>query len=97
MIISITMELSINIKYAQLLKLARQLPYKYKKKLSREMEKDLKTTNRQGTNLPNSTCGNETEEPNELQRFLLKGPIMSEEQFDQFRQLRKDFDKWLNR
>jgi hypothetical protein len=97
MIRSITMELSINIKYAQLLKLARKLPYKYKKKLSREMEKDLKKINLEQTNLRDSTCENETEEPNELQRFLLEGPIMSEEQFDQLRQFRKDFDKWLNR
>ena len=90
------MELSINIKYDQLLKLARQLPYKYKKKLSREMEKDLKKINLERSDLRDSTCENKTEEPNELQQLLLKGPIMSEEQFDQFRQLRKDFDKWLN-
>lgn len=91
------MELSINIKYPQLLKLARQLPYRDKKKLSREMEKDLKRINRKRTNLRDSQYENDAEEPNDLQRLLLKGPIMSDEQFDRLKQLRKDFDKWLNR
>lgn len=96
MIRLITMELSINIKYDQLLKLARQLPYKYKKKLSREIEKDLKKIKPKRTDLIDAKYENETKEPNELQQLLLKGPIMSEEQFDRLKQLRKDFDKWLN-
>jgi hypothetical protein len=91
------MELSINIKYIQLLKLAKQLPYKYKKRLSRAIENDLKKINRERTGFGDSKDETETEELNELQRLLLDGPIMSEEQFHQVRQLRKDFDKWLNR
>ena len=75
------MELSININYVQLLKLARQLPYKYKKKLSREIEKDLEKINLERTRLHHKKCESETEEPNELQQLLLKGPIMSEETF----------------
>lgn len=90
------MELSININYAQLLKLARQLPYKYKKKLSSEMEKELKKINGEQTRQHDSSCEKESEEPNEFQQLLLNGPIMSDEQFDRLRQLRKDFDKWLN-
>lgn len=91
-----TMELSINVNYVQLLKLARQLPYKYKKKLTREMEKDLKKISLEPTKLRGPKGENETEELNELQRLLLKGPIMSKAQFERVKQLRKDFDKWLN-
>ncbi|MDQ1351456.1 MAG: hypothetical protein QG657_1758 [Acidobacteriota bacterium] len=92
----LNMELSIDIGYIQLVKLARQLPYKYKKKLSREMERDLKQINLEQANLRGVKRKTGAKEPNELQRFLLNGPTMSDEQFDRLRQLRKDFDKWLN-
>jgi hypothetical protein len=38
----------------------------------------------------------DNDELNDLQRFLLHGPIMSNDQFEDFKKLRKDFDKWLN-
>jgi hypothetical protein len=37
----------------------------------------------------------DNDEPNDLQRFLLQGPIMSNDQFEDFKKLRKDFNKWL--
>lgn len=70
---------------------------KYKKKLSREIEKDLKKINLERTSLHRKKCESETEEPNELQQLLLKGPIMSEEQFNRVKQPRRDLNKWLNR
>ncbi len=87
------MELNLNINYYQVLKLVRQLPYKYKKKLSNEITEDLKEK-QAGHHVTKHK--NESEESNELQHLLLDGPIMTDEQFKQFKQLRKDFDKWLN-
>ena len=84
------MEFTIDIKYEQLLKLARQLPHKYKKKLSREIEKDLTDEMKYKDEI-----GNESEDLDELQTFLLQGPVMSDEQFDNFKKLRKDFNRWL--
>lgn len=74
MLNSYNMEFKIDISCEQILSLVRQLPYKYKKKLAQEIEKDLRA---------------EDEELNELQRFLLQGPVMSDEQFDEFKKLRK--------
>ena len=85
------MELTINIGYDQVLKLARQLPYRERKKLTLEIERDLKTKKKK------KTTANDLEEINELQRLLLKGPVMSDEQFEDFKKLRKNFNKWLEK
>ena len=85
------MELTINIGYDQVLKLARQLPYRERKKLTLEIERDLKTKKKK------KTTANDSEEINELQRLLLKGPVMSDEQFEDFKKLRKNFNKWLEK
>lgn len=90
------MELKINIEYDQVLKLARQLPYKYKKKLTREIEKDLKAESEENTD-GSTKYQSESEDLNELQQFLLQGPLMSDEQFDRFKKLRKDFNRWLEK
>jgi hypothetical protein len=90
------MELTINIEYDQVLKLARQLPYKYKRKLTREIEKDLKAENEEKTD-GNTKYQSGSEDLNELQQFLLQGPLMSDEQFDGFKKLRKDFNRWLEK
>jgi hypothetical protein len=89
------MEFTIDINYEQVLKLARQLPYNYKKKLTQEIEKDLRTKNEE--KIIAGEPENENEDLNELQRFLLRGPVMSDEQFDDFKKLRKDFNRWLEK
>lgn len=91
------MELTIDIKYDQILELARQLPNKYKRKLFQEIEKDLKKKKEAKIKIPDAIYQSDDEETSELQRFLLEGPIMSDEQFDDFKKLRKSFNKWLNR
>ena len=91
------MELTININHEQVLKLARQLPYNYKKKLTREIEKDLRTKNEEKVTAGEPESENENEDLDELQRFLLQGPVMSDEQFDDFKKLRKDFNRWLEK
>ena len=87
----VSMELSINIKYEQLLKLVKGLPYNQKKRLTREIEKDLKNRNKK------SSKANGDEELNEFQQFLLQGPLMSDEQYKDFKSLRKDFAKWIEK
>ena len=91
------MELTIDINYEQVLKLARQLPYNYKKKLTREIEKDLRTKNEEKITTGEPESEDKNEDLNELQRFLLQGPVMSDEQFDDFKKLRKDFNRWLEK
>ncbi len=34
-------------------------------------------------------------QPTDLQTLLLRGPTMSDDQFNDFKELRKNFDKWL--
>lgn len=85
------MELTIDIKYDQILELARQLPNKYKKRLSQEIEKDLKKKSEGKIKISDIKYESENEETKELQQLLLEGPIMSDEQFDNFKKLRKAF------
>lgn len=85
------MELTIDIKYDQILELARQLPNKYKKRLSQEIELDLKKKNEGKIKIPDIKYESENDETNELQQLLLEGPIMSDEQYDDFKKLRKAF------
>lgn len=85
------MELSINIEYEQLLKLVKGLPYNQKKRLTREIEKDLKNKNKK------SSKADGNGELNEFQHFLLQGPLMSDEQYKDFKSLRKDFAKWIEK
>ena len=37
----------------------------------------------------------DNDELNDLKRFLLQGPIMSNDGFEDFKKLKKDFNKWL--
>lgn len=83
------MELSINLEYEQILQLVKRLPYNQKEKLTREIERDLKTKKRK------KTSGSES--LNELQQLLLNGPLMSDEQYNEFNVLRKDFAKWIEK
>ncbi len=83
------MELSINLGYEQILQLVKGLPYSQKEKLTREIERDLKTKKRKETN--------DGESLNDLQQLLLYGPLMSDEQYNDFKVLRKDFAKWIEK
>jgi len=87
----VNMGVSINIEYEQLLKLVKGLPYNQKKRLTREIEKDLKKKNKKRAK-PDGDG-----ELNEFQQFLLQGPLMSDEQYEDFKSLRKDFAKWTEK
>jgi hypothetical protein len=80
------MELRINLGYEQILNIVRQLPLHEKQRLTREIEQELvleETTSQESNNLT------------EFQELLLHGPVMSDEQFEQFQELRKRFQVWI--
>jgi hypothetical protein len=85
------MEMTINIGYDQVLKLASQLPYKDKKKLTRAIERDLEARKKK------AAAANGEEELSELQRLILQGPVMTDEQFNDFKAMRKSFNKWIEK
>jgi hypothetical protein len=86
------MELTLDIEYEQVLKLVRQLPYRYKKKLDLEIRKDLEQINTVRKKQSDSNG-----KFNEFQRFVLDGPVMADEQYEDFKGLRKDFNRWLEK
>lgn len=77
------MEVRVNIGYDEVLRLVKQLPYKEKRRLSSEIARELRPQKA----IANTEC-------NELQDFLLKGPVMSDDQFREFKDLRKDFARF---
>ena len=81
------MELRINLGYEQILHLVRQLPFQKKQQLTQEIEKELRLEEEK------KQAGNN--ELSEFQEFLLKGPVMSDEQFKNFQELRKSFNRWI--
>ncbi len=75
------MELKFNLGFDQLIKLVRQLPANQIARLKAELE---------GKNSVTKTKS----EISEFQKFLLKGPVMTEEQFEDFKKNRKQFSLW---
>lgn len=78
------MQVRVNIEYDEVLRLIKQLPYKEKQRLSSEIARDLH---------PEKEI--ENIEVKEFQDFLLQGPVMSDGQFREFKELRKDFARWI--
>ncbi len=72
------MELRLNIDFNQLLSLIKQLPDKQIAKLKAELDK--KSTKKKSSS--------------EFQKLLLKGPVMSEEQYDTFVKNRESMSQW---
>ncbi len=83
------MELRLNIGYEQVLNLVKQLSYPDWKKLTTEIEKDLFSQK-----IKSKTINSELME---FQKFLLQGPIMTDEQFENYKQLRKSFNQWIEK
>ncbi len=79
------MEPRMNVEYNQVLSMVKQLPDDEKKRLTLEIEKDLKEKSERKMDV------------DEFRAFLLKGPVMSNEQFNDFKELRKDFARWLEK
>jgi len=74
------MEITINLEYDQLLRLVKQLPKKDKKRLTLEIEKEIKKKDK------SSIKTTKADETNEFQRLLLRGPVMTDDQFNDFKE-----------
>jgi hypothetical protein len=83
------MELKLHVGYEQILQLVRQLPFREKQQLTYELEKELQDEE------PLTKGG--SPESSDLYTFLLSGPTMSDEQFNAFQELRKNFQRWIER
>lgn len=74
------MELKIEIGYEQILALIQQLPDSELLKLKIELDKKLEQESLERSKL--------------LQTMLLNGPTMSDEQYEDFLDFRKNFNEW---
>ena len=75
------MELRINIEVNQILKLIRQMPTEHRLKIKKELDKEVKKKT-----ISNKDSG--------LTELLLSGPIMNNEEKENFKNLQKYFDLW---
>lgn len=75
------MELTVNLNYEEVIKLIKQLPASKIKQL--KLNLDDKFINSKAS-----------KEINNFQKFLLKGPIMSDKQYLEFKENRKLFNQW---
>jgi len=80
------MELRISMGYEQVLHLVQQLPWHEKQQLAQDIEHALREEEQPGT---------EPDDVTEFQELLLHGPVMSDEQFENFQNLRKAFKTWI--
>jgi hypothetical protein len=75
------MELTLNIGYDQLLLLVKQLSANQIAKLKSELDDEF-------------VLSKSKAEITEFQKFLLNGPVMNKEQFNNYLENRKHFNKW---
>ena len=78
------MQLTVNIQYEQLISIIRHLPANQLAKIKSDLDNNI------------ATSISETERTN-FQKFLLKGPVMSDVQYDVFKENRKAFNKWRSK
>jgi len=76
------MELQINIELNQILNFIRQLPAEKKLLIKKEIEKSIK---------------NEGADDTDMTKLLLSGPIMTDEELENYKKLRKHFNSWQRR
>lgn len=81
------MELHIDLRYEQILQLVEQLPRSDKQRLTHDIERELVGEESQLSAPPDL---------DEFQTLLLNGPVMSDEQFEQFKAVRKGLNAWLD-
>ena len=75
------MELTLNLEYAQIIDLVRQLPANQIEKIKKELTE-------------NHTPTKTKVEISDFQRFILSGPVMSNDQYQAFKQHRQQFNIW---
>jgi len=75
------MELTLNLGYAQIIGLIKQLPANQIEKIKTELTEDFIWTKAKS-------------EISDFQKFILTGPVMSTEQYQDFKQQRQQFNLW---
>ena len=78
------MQLTVDIKYEQLIDIIRNLPANQLAKIKSDL-KNVVAVNKAGTG------------KTDFQKFLLKGPVMSDDQYASFKENRKAFNQWRNK
>jgi len=76
------MQLKLNIEYKELLELIKQLPLQQLQQLKADLASIVKKEERK------------PKEKNDFQEFLLTGPVMKEEQYQEWLANRKYFNAW---
>ena len=75
------MQLTVDIPYEQLIEIIRHIPPNQRAKIKADLELS-------------SDVNDAAQEKTEFQEFLLKGPVMSDEQYSAFKENRKAFNQW---
>jgi|AntAceMinimDraft_16_1070373.scaffolds.fasta_scaffold17651_3 hypothetical protein len=78
------MKLRLDIGVNQIIGLIKQLPFDIKLLLKNEIDKEIKSKSK----IVNK---------NEITDLLLYGPVMSDEEYKNYRSFRKDFNKWTKK
>ena len=77
----IKMELTLNLEYTQIINLIRQLPENQIEKIKKDLTKDFISARTKS-------------ETSDFQKFILAGPVMSDMQYQDFKQQRQEFNLW---
>jgi hypothetical protein len=75
------MQLTVNIQYEQLINIIRHLPANQLAKIKSDLNNNIVVSN------------SETDKT-DFQKFLLKGPVMTDLQYKSFKENRKAFNQW---
>ena len=75
------MELKINIGFDQVINIIKQLPANQIEKIKLELSSDY-------------ISDKATREISKFQKFLLSGPVMSDEQYEAFKEYREKINQW---
>jgi hypothetical protein len=78
------MQLTVNIKYEQLIDVIRSLPVNQLAKLKSDLDSTLALTK-------------VDIDKTDFQKFLLNGPVMSDDQYSAFKENRKAFNQWRSK
>ena len=83
------MEVRLHLGYHQILQIVRQLPPQEQWRLTRDLEQHLR--------LHATPPTSQDDDVAQFQALLLRGPVMSDEQFTHIQDLRQGFSAWIER
>ena len=75
------MKVTLNLEYAQIINLVKQLPANQIEKIKKELTGSFILTKAKS-------------EISDFQQFILSGPVMSDDQYQDFKQQRQQFNLW---